>query len=72
MHIHNSPLKGIGVRDFYRGSFMLCLFLAVFTVFFNTFLIFEFILRQLFLIPAPAILVLTRRIDPRTPEPPIP
>ena len=48
--IHNCPLKGIGVRDFYKGSvygiFMLCNLFVVFN-FIDVFFIFEAFLRQL-------------------------
>ena len=31
--IHNSPLKGIGVKDFYRDFFYVMLFVAAFDIF---------------------------------------
>ena len=47
-HIHNSPLKGIGVRDFYRnfyrGFFCYACF-CPFLIFFDSFLIFDFFLQ---------------------------
>ena len=73
--VHNSPLKGIGVRDFYRNSIgdLLCYacFLQ-FLIFFDSFLIFDFFLQGKNSKIRASVLRKTRRIDLRTPEAPIP
>ena len=73
--IHNCPLKGIGVRDFYRNSIgdLLCYACFYpFLIFFDCFLIFDFFLQGKNSKIRASVLRKTRRIDPRTPEGPIP
>ena len=54
-HIHNCPLKGIGVRDFYRG-FLCYAIVSRFYGLFDCFLIFEASLRQLSVKFGPSVL----------------
>ena len=73
--LHNSPLKGIGVRDFYMifiGDFLCYACFCPFLIFFDSFLIFDFFLQGKNSKIRASVLRKTRRIDPRTPEGPIP
>ena len=71
----NSPLKGIGVRDFYIifiGDLLCYACFGPFLIFFDCFLIFDFFLQEKNSKIGASVLRKTRRIDPRTPEGPIP
>ena len=67
--IHNNPLKGIGVRDFYKGFFVrpfVAVFRFVSTVFFNIWGFPTTTFRRIQAVGTR----LTRRTDPRIPEAP--
>ena len=65
-----ASLKGL-IQEFYRGFIMLCLFYP-FLFFFHSFWIFDFFIWIIFHKIRASVLRKTRRIDPRTPEGPIP
>ena len=70
--IHNCPLEGLGVRDISIGDFLCYACFCPFLIFFDCFLIFDFFLQGKNSKIRASVLRKTRRIDPRTPEGPIP